>query len=74
MTTPFTQSHQGGNTMRKIFLILIVLLLAAVVVSAQDAAETEVQMIELSGPAASRDSELSSLDPIVTAGQIFYDI
>ena len=47
--------------MRKTLLILIVLLLAAMTVSAQDAAETEVQFIELAGPAADRNAELSSL-------------
>lgn len=47
--------------MCKAFFILLALLLMGITVAAQETAETEVQFIELSGPAAGRDAEISSL-------------
>ena len=50
--------------MRKILLIMTVLVLGMLtisMVSAQDAPETAVQFIELTGPASIRDAEISSL-------------
>ena len=47
--------------MRNLFLFVFIVLLAISAVSAQDAAETEIQFIEITGPASIRDAEISSL-------------
>jgi len=43
------------------FVVVVLSLLLVPVIAAQDTGETEVQFIELAGPAATRDAELSSL-------------